>query len=192
MHYLPVSGLPIIEENEAAGEVAKLYEEAKRVLEMPYIPNLAKALAIAPNVLTMCLDVFRSFYQHMTLPQSLIAMISYCIPEAKNCKYCTANGELHCRTLGIDEETLHMLARDLGNVSPLRVQAIIQFALKCALEPQSLVAEDYNRVRDQGVTDEEMLEIIYIAAMANYADTLADTLKIEVDEMVTQALGQQI
>jgi hypothetical protein len=75
-------------------------------------------------------------------------MISYCVSEAKNCTYCAANGELHCRTLGIDEETLHMLARDLGNVSPLRVRAIIEFALKCAIRPQELVAEDYDQVRD--------------------------------------------
>jgi len=190
MHYLQVSNLPIIEEDEADGEVAELYGETKRVLEMPYVPNIAKALAAAPNVLAMGVDVYRSFYQNLSLPHSLVAMISYCIPEAKNCKYCAANGELHCRTLGIDEETLEMLARDLGNVNPQRVRAIIQFALMCALEPQVLVAEDYDRVRDQGVTDEEILEIIFIAAIANFSDTLADALKIEVDEMVSQALGR--
>lgn len=190
MYYLPVSGLPMVEENEATSEVMELYGETKRVLEMPYIPNLAKAVAISPNVLTMCIDIYRTFYQNMTLPQSLIAMISYCIPTAKDCKYCAANGELHCRTLGIDEETLKMLAQDLGNVSPKRVQAIIQFALKCALDPQLLVAEDYDRARDQGVSDEEIVEIIFIAALANFSDTLADALKIEVDEMVSQALGR--
>jgi hypothetical protein len=47
--------------------------------------------------------------------------------------YCAANGELYCRALGIDEETL---------------------------------------------------EIIFIVAIANFSDTLADALKIEVDEMV--------
>jgi uncharacterized peroxidase-related enzyme len=117
-------------------------------------------------------------------------MISYCIPTAKECTYCAANGELFCRTLGIDEETLKMLAQDLGNISPKRVQAIIQFALKCALDPQQLAAEDYDRVRDQGVSDEEIVEIIFIAAIANFSDTLADALKIEVDEMVSQVLGQ--
>lgn len=188
MHYLPVSGLPIIEELEATGEVAKLYEAGKRVLGMPYVPNIAKALASAPNILAMSVDFYRTFYQNISLPQSLVAMISYCIPTAKNCKYCAANGELHCRTIGIDEGTLIMLARDLGNVSPLRVRTIIQFALKCALEPQALAAEDYERVRDQGVTNEEVLEVIMIAAVANFSDTLADALKIEVDEMVAQAL----
>jgi uncharacterized peroxidase-related enzyme len=188
MRYLQVSGLPIIEEDEADSEVVELFGETKRVLEMPFVPNLVKAVAAAPNVLAMCVGVYRTFYQNVSLPQSLIAMISYCIPTAKNCTYCAANGELHCRTLGIDEETLEMLARNLGNVNPQRVRAIIQFALTCALEPQTLGAEDYDKVRDQGVTDEEILEIIFIAAIANFSDTLADALKIEVDEMVARAL----
>jgi uncharacterized peroxidase-related enzyme len=190
MHYLPISGLPIIEEEDAEGEVAELYEETKRVLEMPFVPNLTKAVAAAPNVLAAMIGVFRSFFENLTLPQSLVAMISYCIPEAKNCTYCAANGELHCRTIGIDEKTLHMLAHDLGNVSPLRVRAIIEFALKCALDPQDLAPDDYDNVRSHGVTDEELLEIIMIAAMANFTDTFADALKIEVDELVSQALGR--
>jgi uncharacterized peroxidase-related enzyme len=188
MHYLQISGLPIIEEADAAGEVAELYDETKRVLEMPFVPNIAKALAIAPNVLAMTIGCYRSFFQNISLPQSLVAMISYCIPEAKNCTYCTANGELHCRTLGIDERTLHMLANDLGNVSPLRVRAIIEFALKCAVEPQQLAAEDYDQVREHGVTDEEILEIILIAAVANFSDTISDSLKIEVYEPIAEAL----
>jgi len=50
-------------------------------------------------------------------------------------------------------------------------------------------AEDYARVREQGVTDEELVEVILVAAAANYVDTLADARKIEVDPMVTAALG---
>ena len=190
MTYLPISGLPMIEESEATGEVAQLYEEAKHVLEMPFVPNIAKAIAISPSVLTMVIDVYRTFFQNISLPQSLLAMISYCIPTAKNCRYCAANGELTCRTIGIDEATLAMLAHDLGNVSPKRVRAVIQFAIKCALDPQSLKAEDYDRVRAQGVSDEELVEIIFIASIANFSDTLADALKIEVDKEIAEALTQ--
>lgn len=190
MHYLPVSGLPMIEEGEATPEVLELFEEAKRVMDVPFVPNIIKGIAAAPNVLTMTIEMFRAFYQNLTLPQSLVAMISYCIPVVKECHYCAANGELYCRTLGIDEETLDKLARDLGSISPKRVQAIIQFALDCALNPQSLTAESYDYVRDQGVSDEEILEIIAIASFANFTDTVADSLKIEVDPAIVEALGR--
>lgn len=190
MRSLPISNLSMIEEDEASTEVIDLYAETKRVLESPFVPNLIKAVAISPTVLTMCVEIYRTFHENTSLPQSLVAMISYCIPVAKNCTYCAATGELYCLTLGIDEDMLAMLAKDLGNVSPKRVQAVIEFALKCALTPQALIPEDYERVRQQGVSNEEIVEIIFIAALANFSDTLADSLKVEVDEMVAQALSQ--
>ncbi len=190
MYQLPVSGLPLIEEDEATGEIATLFAEGKRALDASFVPNMMKAVAISIPALTMCVDIFRTFYQNLTLPQTLVAMISYCIPMAKNCTYCAVNGELHCRSIGIDEETLEKLARDVDSINPLRVRAIIQFALKCALDPQGLVADDYDQVRDQGVSDEELVEIIVIVAVANLADTLADALKIEVDAPVLEALGK--
>jgi alkylhydroperoxidase family enzyme len=40
------------------------------------------------------------------------------------------------------------------------------------------------------VGDEELVEIIFIASVANMTDTLADALKIEVDAPVLEALGR--
>jgi len=83
-----------------------------------------------------------------------------------------------------------MLAKDLDNVSPKRLRAIIQFALQCALDPQGLTAADYERVREQGISDDELAQIIFLAALANFNDTLADSFKIEVEPGVLEALGR--
>jgi uncharacterized peroxidase-related enzyme len=190
MNYSPVSGLPLIEEDEAPAEVTQIYAEIKRDMQVPFVPNYFKALAISPAALTISWDGFRSFVQHATLPESLIAMLHYTIAASRKCEYCSATNELTCRTLGIDEETLNDLVEDLGNVSPKRIQAIIEFALKAAHHPQGLVAEDYERVREQGVSDEELVEIILIAALGNLSDTLADALKIKVDTPIAAALGR--
>lgn len=184
------SGLTMIEEDEAPPEIAHMYAEVKRDLQVPIVPNAWKALAISPAALATDWALTRTFSQHTTLPESLVSMIRYTIAEVGNCQYCSAGNEFLCRRLGVDEETLSALVEDLDRVSPRRVRVIIEFALKVAHHPQSLVAEDYQRVRDQGVTDEELVEIIFVAAMARYADTLADALKIEVDPMVAEALGR--
>jgi uncharacterized peroxidase-related enzyme len=190
VHNSKVSDLPIMEEEDATGEVARIYTDIKRELQLPIVPNHLKALAVSPAALTMYWDFTRSFYQNTTLPDSLTSMILFTIAERANCQYCSASHELTCRTLGVDEETLRALADDLGHVSPQRVQAVIEFAIKVAENPQSLVAEDYERVREQGVADEELVEIILIAAIGKFNDTLADAVKIEVDDMVVEALGR--
>ena len=49
--------------------------------------------------------------------------------------------------------------------------------------------EDYDALRAQGVSEEELVEIIHLAAMASSGDKLADALKIEVDPAVSEALA---
>ncbi len=190
MRYSSVSNLPMIEEQDATREVALIYEDIKRELQLPIIPNAMKALAGSPAALAIYWNGLRAFFQHSTLPQSLVSMILYTIAERGHCQYCSASQELNCRTLGIDEATLSALAQDLSHVSPQRIRAIIEFAEKAAHAPKSLTAEDYDRVRGEGVTDEELVQIIQVAALGVYSDILADALKIEVDAMVAQALGR--
>lgn len=190
MSQLLSNGLAMVEEDEATPEVARFYEEIKREMQLPFIPNSIKAAANSPAVLAIYWNLLRSFYSHTTLPQSLSSMILYTIAEQRNCRYCSATNELTCRTLGIDDQTLSALVKDLGNVSPERVQAIITFALKVALDPQGLEPDDYERVRNQGLSEAELVEVILIASIGNFNDTMADALKIEVDTPVRQALAQ--
>jgi alkylhydroperoxidase family enzyme len=180
----------MIEEGDAVGQVAEIFAEIKRELQLPIVPNMDKALAVSPAALAIHWGFTRSFFEHTTIPESLTAMILYTIAETGNCEYCSASNELTCRTLGIDEETLSALVEDLGNVSPQRIAAIVEFAVKASHDPQGLVARDYEKVREQGITDEELVEITHIAAIGTYLDTLADALKVEVEPMVSDALGR--
>ncbi len=188
MTLIKVTQLPLIEEHEATGEVADIYAEIRRDMQLPFVPNMFKGVAASPSALRMHWAFIKAFYENISLPMSLVAMIHFTIAESKNCQYCSTANELTCRTLGVDEETLSRLVKDLGTVSPKRVQAIIGFALKAAYSPQQLDASDYDALREQGVSDEELVEIILIAAIGNYGDTVADALKIDVDEAVAAAL----
>ncbi len=185
------TGLPIIEESEATGEAARIYAAFKRELQLPNVPNMVKAMAASQGMLTVHWTMFTTFWRMTTFPTSLLSMIFYTVAEVNHCKYCSAGNEMMCRQLGIDEDTLKALVNDLGSVSPDRLRAIINFALKAANNPQGLVPEDYDEVRAQGVTDEEIIELIFVAAIATLVDTLADALKVELEsEVVSVSKGQ--
>jgi len=162
MRYQPVSALPMIEEDEATGEVAQMYAEIRRDMGLPYIPNAAKTLATSPAALGIFCDITRSYGRRTTLPQSLISMMLYTIAKTGDCKYCSATNELSCRTLGVDEAALATLVEDLPSLTPQRVRVIIEFALKVAHDRKNLVAEDYARVRAQGISEAELVEIIWV------------------------------
>jgi alkylhydroperoxidase family enzyme len=162
----------------------------KRKLQMPYVPNMIKAMAISPPTLKVYLGMLGLFYEHATLPQSLVSIIHFTVAEKSNCTYCAAGNEVMCRTLGVDEETLKAIAHDLGDVNPERIRVIIEFALKAGLNPQELEPADYDAVRAQGITNEEIVEIILVAGMAVLADIMADGLKVELEQQVVDALAQ--
>jgi alkylhydroperoxidase family enzyme len=190
MQYLSISGFPITEPEDADPEIAQLYSQVKQETDLPNVPNWAKAVAVSPGSLDIYLEMLRAFNRNISLPQSLVPIILYSVATARNCTYCSITNELFCRTLGVDEETLELLAKDLDHVSPKRLQVIIQFALKCALHAQELTEADYDRVREQGVSDDELAQIVFLAALANFNDTLADSFKIHVESNVLEALGR--
>jgi uncharacterized peroxidase-related enzyme len=183
-----VSQLPSIQESEASGEVAPIYEEIQRELGIPFVPNIDKTLAISPKALAGKWQLFRNVFLGTSLPASLAAMILYTVAAANKCNYCGSSHKVTCRTVGVDEETLAALDSNLAGLSPRRVQAIVAFAKKCATDRHSLGDADYESLREQGISDEEIVEIVSLAAPGNYLDTIADSLKLEVDEAIAQAL----
>jgi alkylhydroperoxidase family enzyme len=190
MRTLPISGFPVIEPEDAGPEISQLYDQVKQETDQPTVPNWAKIAAVSPGSLAIYLDMLRAFNRDISLPQALVPMILYSVATNRNCNYCAVTNELYCRTLGVDEETLEMMANDLDNVSPKRLRVIIQFALQCAFYPQMLTEADYERVRDEGINDDELAQIIFLAALANFNDTLADSFKIDVEPQVLEALGR--
>ena len=190
MKYLRESNLHPVGEAEATGTVADIYTEIKRVFEFPYLPNMIQTLAISPAALTGAWGLYGGFLLNTTLPRTLTSMILYTVAASRDCEYCTVINEFTCRHLGLDEESLRMLVEDLGNVTPERIRTIIAFALKVSHDPRGLVAEDFERLREHGITDEEVVEITLNAAMATFFDMLADSLKVEVDPVVAQWFGR--
>ena len=150
MQYSDVGDLPIIEEQDAQGSVLNIFEEYKQKMQSPYVPNIFKGLASSPAAIAIYWDLTESLRKNATLPESLIYMILFAIAQSKNAKYCIANNELTCRTLGIDGAMISALVKDIDSVTPARIREIITFALKVAQDPQGLVTEDYQRVRTLG------------------------------------------
>ena len=67
----PISQLPLIEEKEAGGQTAELYDNIKQVMEIPFVPNIHKSVAAAPNALAGTWDVLRNVFLQTSLPMSL-------------------------------------------------------------------------------------------------------------------------
>jgi alkylhydroperoxidase family enzyme len=181
MEYMKVNQLPIVDETDAEGDVAKVFEEYKRVMEIPYVPNMLKGLAPSPAALSIHWELIKSLMNHTTFPETVLYIILYSIAKSRDNDYTSGNNELSCRTLGIEESTISTLVENIDNVGPERVREIVKFALEVSKDPNGLTAEAFERVRESGVTDDELIEMIQIAAISNYLETIARALEISMD-----------
>ncbi len=188
MDRIPISGLPDQDEQQATGDVARIFEDMRREMDMPFVTNLFKTLALSPRILEGTWEMYRRVGLQTTLPQSLASMINFSVSAANNCHYCNSLHTVICKMVGIDDDTLTALNSDLEALAPQRVREVVKFAVKVGTDPQSLTTDDYDRLRDQGISDEEILEIIMLAAWGTFADRIADSLKVVLEPAFKQAL----
>jgi alkylhydroperoxidase family enzyme len=179
VRYLSISKIPLIEEAGATGEVAETYDKIRGFMNVPSVGPGYMALANSPAALSIVTDLFQNFMQQTILPPPLLFMIHYAISTASKCLCCSEDFKDACRSVGVDETMLEAMASNLEAITPKRTQEIIRFAVKCALEPLTLTEADYDGVRDQGVTEQELVEIIVWAGYAVFNDTVSDAAKVD-------------
>ena len=188
MQTLPVSGIQVLDEQEASGDAARVFDEIKREMEIPFVPNILKVPATSPRILEAVWEAYRRIVLQTSLPATLASMIGYAVSAANKCNYCNSLHKINCRALGVDDDPLAALGGDLLTLSPRRVQEIIGFAVKAGTDPINLVQADYDRVREQGISEEELMDIVALSAWATFTDRIADSLKIELDSVFVEAL----
>ena len=178
--------LKLIEEDAATGEVAKIYNEIKQEMGIPFVPNFFKIIANSPYALAGMWSSIHNIMIKGQLPRSLKQMMFLSISVARNCMYCNATYMTFCKMSGVDEQTIIALVENIDNVQPQRTQDIVKFAVKCASEPLNLTTADYQKVRQHGVSSEEIAEIIAVAAHSVNCTIIAESMKIEIDEAIIQ------
>lgn len=182
--------LPIIREEEASDEVVEVYKDIRRGFQIPFTPNFFKAQAVSPEILSTTWHAVKSILVNgKHVPRTIKEMIFVAIANARKCNYCGAAHLAFCKVLGVDEETRNTLVNALDTLVPKRTQDIIKFATKVATDPINLVDKDYEMVKQHGVSDAELMEIIAMASLATYAIIIADTLKIDIDEEFQEILA---
>ena len=178
-----------IEEDEATGEIAEIYDGVKKDMQVPTVPNIDKILANSLPALKGTVNLMDDLYMGSSLPQPVVAMLLYSISLARSCQYCSSFHRLTCRMVGVDESMLAAVGNNLGSVTPERVQAIVAFGVKAAMSSNDLTDDDFEKLRDMGISDSEIVEIVALAGMGVYLNIVADALKIEVDDMIKKGLA---
>jgi len=175
--------IPILLSIHASKESQAVYHEFHTKMDFPSAPNFIMTQGHSPTAARGTWEAVRNVLVTGEIPRWTKEMMFVAISADRKCKYCTAAHVACCRMLGVTSLTLEQLAGDVSSIADPRLRDMMLFALKCSRHPQSLTAEDFDRLRHHGLKHSEIVEIIAMSALAVYANIMADATAMEADSM---------
>jgi|Deesub1362A_J573_1020465.scaffolds.fasta_scaffold00596_11 uncharacterized peroxidase-related enzyme len=168
-----MSRFDYIEPEEADAFTRKLFKK------IGMVPNLYCMMANSPNVfdgfikLTACLDAAK-------LDKKTREMVYLLTSQINGCDYCLASHTSTAVEHGVmtKEETLD--ARRGRSEDP-RIDAMLKFAREVVERRGHVSDETFQAVKDQGYTDEEIIDAIGTIALATLSNYIAIVGQTELD-----------
>ncbi len=178
--------VPVLEAAEAPKDVVAVYADFQRRMGFPAAPNFIKTHGHSLAAARGAWGLVQNVLVGGVLPRTLKEMMFAAISQDRHCRYCQAAHLACCRMLGVDAESLGHLVNDLPNLSPVKARDIILFGVKCARDPQGLADADFALLRSHGLNQSEIMEAVAMAALAVYANVVADATGMSEDSMFAQ------
>src|SRR6266567_3802956 len=148
-----------------------------------FIPNVIRAQSLRPETIKAQAEAIRLVLltgDHLTRLQK--EQILLAVSAANRNTYFVAVHSEILGALGISPEDADKIAVDHRHAGLAAADtALLDFALKLALEPSGFGAQDLEPLRRHGVTGEQILEAVAMTALTNFLNTLQFGLGAKLD-----------
>lgn len=176
---------PIIEYDNVTDERVKaIYDQIRAELGFGIVPNLFKSMATRPDFLDTSWNHFRNTVLKGDLPRTLKEMVGVAISQSNDSQY-ALKVHLHgLSALGMSEEVLQTLVSDFEACPlPTREKAVIRFGLLAGTAPHNLQPSHYEELRQQGLDEDEIFEVIATANLFVGVNQYTDSIQLEIDAL---------
>jgi uncharacterized peroxidase-related enzyme len=165
-------------EAQAEGDVARLYE-ADRV-RSGYVANLTKVFALRPEVYDAWALLNTTIRAGMDMRRYELATLA--AARRLRSSYCALAHGTVLRDRFYDAPTLHRIADDHhhAGLDPVDV-AVMDFAEKTAGDATGITAADVDTLRQHGLSDLDILQVVLAAAARCFFSTVLDAAGAEPD-----------
>lgn len=143
-----------------------------------------------PHILTTTWALLKSVLLQGVLPRSLKELVFVAISNEKDCAYCTEIHTALCKMLEINESTLQAVLKKSPHINPQKLKLAIDFAMKAAIHSNQITEEDHKLLMNAGMSKEEIFELMSLASVVNYSNSLSQSMMVGVDENIQSYLNR--
>ncbi|NML50994.1 peroxidase-related enzyme [Streptomyces sp. R302] len=181
MNDRPIPGVrvPLIDEAEAAGMTAELYERIKKTTGLPFVPDMFRLVSTRPDLLEVVLAGYIGAFGDGILPRATREMISAWSSKINGCPYCVGTHNWFLTQFGGGEELTRAIAvANEPEELPIdaRTLALMRLVTQVSRAAYKVTDEDWARVTEAGWSNEEMLEAVFTSALFAFINRLVDGL----------------
>ena len=165
----------------ATGEIKEIFEEIQSMIGM--LPNGIRFWSVSPEALKVQWNGIKRGFSKDEESIRLAAIIRYLMSSENECTYCIGfNGGMLINMHGMTQDELLTMKEDPSK-APLgeKNRALLLFAIKAVNNADSVNAEDIEALKQLGVSEEEMFEIVKSASHMFVVNTLFKTFKVQQD-----------
>jgi uncharacterized peroxidase-related enzyme len=153
-----------------------------------YLPNYAAAFALRPDVAAAWNGLNGAIIGGMDRRRFELATIA--AARALRSTYCMAAHCTFLRDICDDEETMRAVAADpSGDALDPADRAVMDLAAKVARDATSVTAEDVQPLRDAGLDDTDVVNVVLAAAARSFFTKVLDGLGVQADPQLGDSLG---
>lgn len=169
--------ITLVDPETATGSTKEQLEQIRSAFGT--VPAMFKTVANSPAALTSMWSAFGAFGSRSSLGAALGEQIAVAVANRNSCEYCLAAHSALGRKAGVSREA--MAAAQTGHSDDPKTAAILAFALKLVEERGQLASADIAQLREHGVTDEQVVEIVAQVALNLFTNYLNVALAVPVD-----------
>jgi AhpD family alkylhydroperoxidase len=98
--------VPLISEEQAKDKVRDIFDDIKRTFDVPFVPNLFKAMAHHPAYLEASWNRFKVIMGPGKLDPKTKEFLALAVSTVNNCEYCINAHTAGLRRMGVSTEEL--------------------------------------------------------------------------------------
>ncbi len=157
--------------SEATGEVREMYERQQK--SWGFVPNYAKVFCHRPEIMKLWADLLRGIRAH--IDKRRFELVTLAAAHELHSSYCSlAHGEALSEFLE-QEGVKKLVGGDISDLSDAE-QAMVKLARKVIRNSSSVTEADVAVLKEHGLSDGEIFDIVAAAAGRAFFASLVDAL----------------
>jgi uncharacterized peroxidase-related enzyme len=187
--------VPLVDEGQAEGRLAELYEEIKKSTNLPFVPDMFRLMSTRPDLLEGVVAGYKGMFLGGVMPRQTRELVAAWTSKVNQCPYCVGTHNFFFQAFGGPQETAQAV-ESAQTVDDLpvdeRTKVLLRLLTKLTQEAYKITDADWATAVDAGWSSEELLEGFFIAGMFNFITRMVDGLGLGFSVAASRVSQQEV